>query len=179
MVYVFFAEGFEEVEGLSVVDVLRRAGITVQMVGIKEKKVRGAHGINIEMDVLIDEIDENQPVEALVLPGGIPGTTNLMASAKLGKLLKHAEKNDKLIAAICAAPSALAHFEVMEGKKATCYPGFESKMERYIHVTDSVVQDGNLITGKGVGVALQFALEIVRVLKSEPAANTLRGQMLL
>lgn len=179
MVYVFFADGFEEVEALSIVDVLRRAKIDVQMIGIKGKRVRGAHDISIEMDAVIEDVQEDDLMDALILPGGMPGTTNLMESDRLGELLKFAEKNGKVIAAICAAPSALAHFRVMEGKKATCYPGYETKMESYIHVTDNVVQDGLLITGKGVGVALEFALQIVKELKDEFVADTLKKNMIL
>ncbi|MDW7659805.1 MAG: DJ-1/PfpI family protein [Bacillota bacterium] len=179
MVVVFFAEGFEEVEALATVDVLRRAKIEVKMIGIHEKLVRGSHGISVEMDGGFEDIGSIDNVQCIVLPGGIPGATNLKASAKVGEWLKKAESNGKYVAAICAAPIVIGHFGIMEGKKFTCYPSFEKELPNHLHIPESVVTDGKLITAKGVGVALDFGLEIVKHLKDPITSDTLRAQMMM
>ncbi len=179
MVIVFFAEGFEEVEALGTVDVLRRAKIDVKMIGIHDKTVEGSHGIIVKMDGGLEDIGSIDDVECIVLPGGMPGANTLKASEKVGKWLKQAESNGKYVAAICAAPLVLGHFEIMEGKKYTCYPGFEKHLPNHQHVSGSVVVDGKLITAKGVGVALDFGLKIVEHLKDTDASDTLRASMVM
>ncbi|MBE0449619.1 MAG: DJ-1/PfpI family protein [Clostridia bacterium] len=179
MVVVFFAEGFEEVEALGTVDVLRRAKIDVKMIGIQSMTVKGSHGINVGMDGVFEDLGSVDDLECIVLPGGMPGTDNLKANDKVGKWLKNAEANGKYIAAICAAPIVLAHFGIMKGKKFTCYPGYEKDLPNHVHVSESVVTDGKLITARGVGVALEFGLEIVKHLKNPITSDALRTQMVM
>lgn len=173
MVYVFFAEGFEEIEALTIVDVLRRAEIRTHMIGIDDKVVQGAHGISVMMDQTINEITSLSDTLMLVLPGGMPGTKNLMASDSLKNLLVSGRDLDIYIAAICAAPSVISHHGLIKGRKATCYPGFEKEMTDFVHVDENVVQDGTLITGKGAGVAMDFALKCVEVLKGHKVSEQL------
>lgn len=179
MVIVFFAEGFEEVEALGTVDVLRRAKIDVKMIGIHDKSVKGSHGIIVKMDGGFDDIGSIDDVECIVLPGGMPGANNLKANEKVGEWLKKAESNGKYVAAICAAPLVLGHFKIMEGKNFTCYPSFEKHLPNHQHVAESVVVDGKLITAKGVGVALDFGLKIVEHLKDSSTSETLRTSMVM
>ncbi|MBM7561589.1 DJ-1 family glyoxalase III [Fusibacter tunisiensis] len=179
MVYVFFADGFEEVEALSIVDVLRRADIDVRMVGLISSVVEGSHGIKVEMDDILADVVFDGSVEGMILPGGMPGTANLINSNSLKELLQKGESAGILIGAICAAPSALAAFNIYEGKRATCYPGFEHKMKHYQLVSDRVVVDGQLITGKGIGTALEFALSIVGVLRDDLLSATLAKNMIM
>lgn len=177
--YIFLAEGFEEVEALTVVDVLRRAGVDIKTVSITPlRNVRGAHGIEVNVDCLFDETDFND-AEWLICPGGLPGSTNLAASAPLCELLK---KHRRGIAAICAAPGVvLAPLGLLDGKEATCYPGFEQACTlggATIREGAGVVALDNLITGAGPALALPFALAIVaaargRVVASEVAAGML------
>lgn len=173
MVYVFFADGFEEIEGLTVVDVLRRADIRTHMIGINGKTVTGGHGITVMMDQIINEITSLSDALMLVLPGGMPGTKHLMESDSLKNLLVAARDLDIYIAAICAAPTVLSHHGLIKGRKVTCYPGFEKDMTDFVHLDEDVVQDGTLITGKGAGVAMDFALKCVEVIKGHKVSETL------
>jgi len=178
-IFIFFAEGFEEVEALSVVDTLRRAGITIQMVSITGKKtVTGAHGITITMDALFHEINFND-ADGLVLPGGMPGTENLQQFLPLEMLLRDFYAKKKMIAAICAAPKILGNLGLLEGRKATCYPGVEETLKGATISNQTVVVDDFIITGRGVGVALDFALAIVKYIKGSEMASTLREKMVL
>jgi len=176
MIYVFLADGFEEIEALAVVDILRRADLTVQTVGIGGKDVRGAHGIVVKAD-----IDETIPLEsdfdAIVLPGGMPGTRNLENSSVVQAAIKMALGNNALIAAICAAPSILGHLGLLSGKRAVCYPGFEEALIGAEITDDLTAIDGRFITGKGPGAAIPFALEMVKVLVSEEKAKSLKEAM--
>ena len=157
--YVFLADGFEEIEGLTVVDVLRRAGAEVEMVSVMDRKeITGAHGIKVEADRMIEEAGE---ADLYVLPGGMPGTLHLKEHAGLCRLLNQAEKKEKHIAAICAAPSVLGAAGLLEGRHATCHPGFEEKLTGAITSEDAVVVDGNIITSRGMGTAIDFGLAIV------------------
>lgn len=163
-VYIFLADGFEEVEALTVVDLLRRAEIDIEMVSIMAtKKVTGTHGIIVEADSLYDDVDLSG-AEALILPGGMPGTKHLGAHEELVSKLIYFNQANKLIAAICAAPSVLGVNGILEGKKATSYPGFEDKLEGASLSIDPVVKDQNVITSRGVGTAIPFALEIIESL---------------
>ncbi|MBQ9915160.1 MAG: DJ-1/PfpI family protein [Clostridia bacterium] len=164
MTYVFLADGFEEIEALSVVDILRRCQIEVQTVSITEnKQVTGSHGIPLLADIVLTEADTDQ-AQALILPGGLPGSDNLQACKPLENALKKAAKEGRIVAAICAAPKVLGAFELLSGKKATCYPGFEKELLGATPVTEKVVQDGNAITSRGAGTAADFAFALADAL---------------
>lgn len=172
-VYIFLADGFEEIEGLTVVDLLRRAGIEICMVAITgNKNVKGAHGISILADMLYEECDFLDG-DMLVLPGGMPGTNALMAHDELRELLLDYHKRNKKLAAICAAPSVLGVNGILTGKKATCYPGFEEKLNGANVSYDNVVIDGNVITSRGLGTAIDFSLTIITELIDEETARKL------
>ena len=172
-VYVFCADGFEEVEGLTAVDLLRRAGVSVTMVSIMGRtKITGARNISVNTDILIEDIKEE--ADMLVLPGGMPGTNYLRDHEGLAELLKKQYEAGKWVAAICAAPSVLGNAGLLEGKKATCYPGVESKLTGADFVTDPVAKDGNIITSRGLGTAIEFAAEIVAYLIDADAAKSLK-----
>lgn len=173
MVYVFFADGFEEIEALTVVDILRRADIRTHMIGINANQVTGSHGITVQMDGTLKDISSLNDALMLVLPGGMPGAKHLAESDALRNLLQEAYETDIHIAAICAAPTVLAKHNLIKGRKVTCYPGFESQLHDFVHLEDKVVQDGELITGKGPGAAMDFALKIVETLKGHKVSEQL------
>jgi 4-methyl-5(b-hydroxyethyl)-thiazole monophosphate biosynthesis len=177
--YVHFAEGFEEIEAITVVDVLRRAEIPVRMVSITGKlPVTGAHGITIHADQLFEETEYSE-ASMLILPGGLPGATNLNSHTGLKKkLLDFNEKNEKL-AAICAAPLVLGGLQILEGKEATCYPGYESKLLGARLSSRQTVKSENVITSRGAGTALNFALEIVSELKGKTLADKIAKAMIV
>lgn len=176
--YIFLAEGFEEVEALTVVDLVRRAGISMEMVSISgEKTVKGAHGIVVEADVALAEADLTQ-ADALVLPGGMPGTRNLQACEPLVMALKQAHEAGKLVCAICAAPLVLGLNHILEGKKASCYPGFEEDLLGAKVSYDPVSHDGNVITSRGMGTAILFAAEIIAALKDEDTAEKIKSAII-
>lgn len=176
---IILAEGFEEIEAITAIDVLRRADVSVRVAGLSGKTVKGAHGVTVEADLELDEY-KGLP-DVLILPGGMPGSANLGASGKVSEIIKRANAQKKIIAAICAAPAlALAPTGILDGKKATCYPGCESKFPRAVTYTgDRVTADGNVITGSGPGSSLEFALEIVRWLVGGDKANDLKQGMLV
>ena len=176
MVYIFFADGFEELEALSPVDALRRAGVSVTTVGVGSRQIIGAHQIPILCDTATDELDA-EDLEMIVLPGGMPGTTNLEASSVVMSVLDKALADGKWIAAICAAPSILGHRGILKGKKAICFPGFEDALEGAELFAEPICVDGNIITAKGAGVALEFALTLVACLKGKDAARVLKETM--
>ena len=160
-VYIFFADGFEDIEGLTVVDLMRRAGIDIQTVSIKEtKEIRTSHGIDLLTDRTFGECDFSD-ADMLVIPGGMPGTLNLGASDMVNKVIKKFAGEGKIVAAICAAPSVLGAAGLLEGRHATCHPGFEEKLTGAITSEDAVVVDGNIITSRGMGTAIDFGLAIV------------------
>ena len=165
MVFIHMAEGYEEVEALTCVDVLRRAGIDAKMVSITGSLlVKGAHGINIEADMLFEGADY-ESCEMIVLPGGMPGATNLRDHQGLTARIKEFAKAGKPLAAICAAPLALAAHGALEDKNATIYPGMESYLAGVKPTGSKVTVDGNVITGMGPALAMEFALTIVEFLK--------------
>lgn len=174
MIPVFLADGFEEIEALATVDILRRAGVEVATVGVGSKMPVGAHGIAVCADIGENEFDLNA-IEGVVLPGGMPGTTNLEASATVQSAIAYAAQRGMLLAAICAAPSVLGHCGLLKEKKATCYPGFEAELKGAIVSNDGVVVDGNVITASGAGVAVDFALALVAYLVSQEMADAIRG----
>ncbi|MBQ3054215.1 MAG: DJ-1/PfpI family protein [Clostridia bacterium] len=176
MVYVFLAEGFEEIEALAVVDILRRGNISVQTVSItNEKEVAGAHNIFVTADITIDEITD-VPF-CVVLPGGLPGTTNLAKSQKVEKIVKAVNDNGGIVAAICAAPSALYGFGVLSGKRATSYPGYEKQMPECIYTENTVEIDGNIITSRGPGTAHNFAFALLEKMAGKEMAEKIYKAM--
>lgn len=172
-VYVFFADGFEEIEALTVVDMLRRVDVETVMVSVSGKKtVAGAHGIAVETDGLFSDYSYEDGAMA-VLPGGMPGTNHLMAHEGLKDVLFSYDKAKKYLAAICAAPSVLGMNGLLQNRHATCFPGFEEKLIGATALPDAVVMDGNIITSRGMGTAISFAAALVSVLKDEETADKL------
>lgn len=170
-VYVFLADGFEEIEGLTVVDLLRRAQIETEMVSIMGRKtVRGSHGIEIGADGLFEDYDY-EDAELLVLPGGMPGTTNLGAHEKLCVLLKEHYSQGRKLAAICAAPSVFGKLGFLQERKATCYPGFEDALKGAQVSADKVVTDEFIVTAKGMGAAIEFGLKLIELIKDAETAQ--------
>lgn len=171
---IFMADGCEEIEGLTVVDLVRRAGIEIEMISVSGKEtVTGSHKIVFQTDVRKEDADYTS-YDGIVLPGGMPGTTHLMEDETVNRVIREFAENGKLVAAICAAPSVLGNAGLLEGKKATCYPGVEAKLIGANFVTDSVAKDGNIITSRGLGTAIDFATEIVAYLKDQDAAKALK-----
>lgn len=175
MIYVFLADGFEEIEALAPVDLLRRAGLTVQTVGVTGKTVTGSHNISVTADILPAEVVLNEAVQAVVLPGGMPGAKNLDADATVSRAVAFAAEKGKLLCAICAAPFLLGKRGLLNGKEAICFPGFEQDLQGAEISEQSVCRDGNIITAKGMGVATEFGLKIVEALLDETTAAQLRA----
>ena len=171
MVYCFLADGFEEVEAIAPVDMLRRAGLEVKTVGVSGEVISGSHGIKVIPDIDIKNIVLDDNLEAVILPGGLPGATNLEENADVQKAIDFAAEKGKYICAICAAPQILGHKGLLKGKKAIAYPGFEKELEDAMISEEYVVLDGNFITAKGAGVATEFGLKIVSVLKNQALAD--------
>lgn len=170
-VCVFLADGFEEIEGLTVVDILRRAGIETEMVSVMgRKQIKGAHGIQVEADSVFEEAEAAE-ADMLVLPGGMPGTLNLKAYSGLTELLVDFDRKKKHIAAICAAPSILSELGILKGRKACAYPSFEEGLDCTEVVQDPAVTDGHVTTGRGMGAAIPFALELTALLAGEEKAD--------
>ena len=178
MYFVFLADGFEETEALTPVDIMRRAGIEVYTVGVGAKVITGSHRIPVVADVIDCEIAPDTDCEGVILPGGMPGTLNLEKSEYVINFIDYAAKNGKLIAAICAAPSVLGHKGLLKGKKAVCFPGFEKDLTG-AEVTDlAAVCDGNIITACGAGAAMKFGFELVKYIRGEEEAKRLKDLML-
>ncbi|MCM1267164.1 MAG: DJ-1/PfpI family protein [Bacteroidales bacterium] len=170
---VFFATGFEEIEALTVVDILRRAGETVEMVSVTgEKTVTSSHSVTVETDALFSEVDFDK-VDVIVLPGGMPGTKNLEAFAPLMEQVDAFVNAGKLVTAICAAPSILGHRGHLRGKKACSFPSFEEHLEGAEVRNEPAVIDGSLITGRGMGAAIPFGLAILEKLQGKEAAEAM------
>lgn len=174
MVYVFLAEGFEIIEALAPVDMLRRAKIDTKTVGVTGKVVTSSNGVPVQADMEIDEFDFYD-VEAIVLPGGMPGTLNLENNDKLQNIIDNAMNINALVCAICAAPSILGHKNLLNEKEATCFPGFEEALAGATLSNEYVVTDGNIITARGAGVSIDFGLEIVKHLKGEEVAQNVKS----
>ena len=171
MIYVFLANGFEEIEALTPVDVLLRAGLEVKTVAVGESKtVTGAHGISVAADIHESEYCDANP-EAIILPGGMPGTTNLEESAVVINAINQAMINGALVGAICAAPSILGIMGYLKHRNATCFPGFEQYLDGASVLDARVVVDGNIITSKGMGCASDFALSLVEYLADKEKAD--------
>ena len=178
MVVVFLADGFEEVEALAPVDLMRRAGLDVKMAGVTGREVTGSHGICVKADLAAEDVDVSA-LEAVVLPGGLPGTHNLEASPAVQACVDGCVEQGKLVSAICAAPSILAHKGLLAGRNATAFPNFQQDLtEGGALLSDSyVVRDGQFLTGRGMGVATQFGLALVAALVSEEKAAEIRSSI--
>ncbi|MBP1663647.1 MAG: hypothetical protein H6Q19_787 [Bacteroidetes bacterium] len=177
-VFIFLADGFEELEAIAPIDILRRADIPIVSVSLTDSKtVTGAHRIKVMADQLFSETDFSDNA-FLVLPGGGEGTKNLAAHKQLNELLLHQFERNKNLAAICAAPSVFGNLGILSGKEATCYPGFEEKLVGAEISGQTVVKSENIITAKGPGVAIQFALKIVETLKGSEVAHEIAKQLI-
>lgn len=171
MIALFLADGFEEIEALTPVDVLRRAGIKVVTYSINgDLCVCGTHNIMVDADDIIENIDYND-IEGIILPGGMPGADNLENCREVQELLAYAAENGKLMCAICAAPKVLGKFGYLKGKKATCFPGFEECLLGAEPTGDRVTVDGNVITSKGMGTAMDFSLAMLEYMKGKETAD--------
>ncbi|MGN0667341.1 MAG: DJ-1 family glyoxalase III [Huintestinicola sp.] len=171
MIYVFLAEGFEESEAITPIDMLRRAGKEVITVGVTGSTVTSSHRIPVVCDTVIGDITSFDGIEMIMLPGGMPGTKNLEASSAVQDCITYCAENNILIGAICAAPSILGHRGLLKGRKAVCYPGFEDALEGAEVLTVPAVRDGNIITARGAGAALEFSYELIRALDSPEKAD--------
>ncbi len=178
MIYMFLADGFEEVEALCPLDILRRANLEVTTVGIGGKDViRGAHGIIVHADIP-DVMYRDSSPDMLILPGGMPGSKNLDESRIVDSALRAASRKGAYLAAICAAPMVLGKRGHLEGKRAVCFPGFEEYLTgASVDTENTVVRDGNVITAKGMGAAFDFGLELVRCLKDDGTAEKIRDSV--
>lgn len=174
MVYCFLADGFEELEAIAPIDMLRRADVEVITVGVTGKNVTGSHGITFVSDITADEVVFSDKLEAVILPGGMPGTLNLEKSNKVQKAIDFAVEEGKYVCAICAAPSILGHKGLLIGKEATAFPGFEKDLEGAEISNAYVCSDGKFITARGAGVAVDFGLEIVAKLVSKEKSIELK-----
>ncbi len=179
MVYLFLADGFEEVEALCPLDLLRRAGADVKTVGITGKQVTGSHNITVTADILPEEMVLDRELEMIVLPGGMPGTTNLDASGAVHEAIRYAAERGITVGAICAAPMIIGKLGYLSGRSAICYPGFEKYLIGANISAKSVVVDENYITAKGMGVAAEFGLALVNVLFGEECAQELHKSTMM
>ncbi len=176
MITMFLAQGFEECEALVPLDMLRRAGIPVQTVGVGAQVITGAHGISVTADKTENQL-EFEDMQGIILPGGMPGTKNLEASETVQKAIDFCVENGLLMGAICAAPSVLGHKGLLQGKNATCFPGFEKDCQGATMLDDGVVTDGNIITARGAGCAFGFGKAIVAYCKDLSVAEKLLQDM--
>lgn len=178
MIYLFFATGTEEIEALATVDILRRAGLDVQLVSITgQLTVNGSHNIKVVCDAMVEDIDLSK-ARLLVLPGGLPGATNLAAHPLVNKaVLAHAAQG-RMIAAICAAPLVLGRLGLLQGHRATCYPGFEDELAGATCTSALVEHDGQFVTGKGPAAVFEFSYKLVELLKDKATADALRDGMI-
>ena len=169
MFYIFLADGFEEVEALTPLDLMRRANIDVQTVGVGGIYVTGSHNITVKTDMLIDELDITS-CEGVILPGGMPGTTNLYNCEKVLEAVRKCADEKKLVCAICAAPLILGRLGLLEGKSAVCFPGFEDELKGAAVENTPCVTQENMITAKGAGAVFEFSRAIITYIKDEAAA---------
>lgn len=176
MIYVFLAEGFEETEAVTPIDMLRRCGKEVITVGVTGKTVNGSHNIPVVCDITMDEV-KTDSIEMLVLPGGLGGTKNLSADKRLAELITDCNSKGIFIGAICAAPSILGKMGLLKGKNAVCYPGFEDALEGARVCDVPSVRDGNIITARGAGASLEFSYELISALISKEKAEELAGKI--
>ena len=179
MVYVLLGTGFEEVEAIAPVDLMRRAGIQVLTVGVEGKSVTGSHGITVEADITLGEMDLTD-LEMIVLPGGLGGVATVRNSPQALDALRFGWENGKFVAAICAGPTVLAALGITDGREATCYPGCEAGMGRANTRSDvPCIRDGNLITGASAGCAIPFGLALIEALKGADEARRIGQQIVI
>lgn len=176
MYYVFLADGFEEVEAMAPVDVMRRAKLDVKTVGVTGCEVTGSHNITVRADIALDDV-QLEKLEGVILPGGMPGTLNLEKSQGVIDAVRYAYENGKIIAAICAAPSIFGHLGYLDGRKATCFPSFEKELKGADYTAAHTETDGNVITAKGAGCAVEFGHAIVSKAVSKAVADKVIGDM--
>lgn len=174
-VAVFLAEGFEEIEALTVVDIMRRANITCHMIGVEKINVPGAHNIEVKCDKTLDE--NIKDYDLIVLPGGMPGARNLQNNDKVVELVKYFYENGKLVSAICAAPIVLGTAKIIEGKNITSYPGFEDELKGCNYKEDRVVVDGNIITSRGPATAMEFSYKLLEMLGNDKYKEISSGML--
>lgn len=177
MVYVFLADGFEDVEAVAPIDILRRAGVKVITVGVTGKIVNTSHNIPITADITVDEIRLGDELDMIVLPGGMPGTTNLENSSEVQAAIDYCYENKRYIAAICAAPTILGHKGLLKGIKATCFPGCEHALEGSAYMPKLVIKDGIFITGKGPGAAFKFGFKLAELLCGKEKSLAVESNM--
>lgn len=175
MVYMLMVDGFEDIEALEPLDIMRRAGISVKTAGVYDKKVTSSHDVTIETDILIDDV-KIEDMKMLVLPGG-PGHTKLDASDKVRKLISYAYENDIYIGAICASPSILGKLGILDGKNYTCFPGFEQFCKGGILSKEKAVLDGKILTARGAGAAADFGFLMTALLKGNEMSDKLKKEM--
>jgi 4-methyl-5(b-hydroxyethyl)-thiazole monophosphate biosynthesis len=175
MVYIFLADGFEEIEALAPIDILRRGGVDVTIVGVTGEFITGSHGITVKSDT--GNFTPESDIEMIILPGGMPGTRNLEASSVVQNAIDYCVKEEKFVAAICAAPSILGHKGLLSGKHATAFPGFEKDLTGAKVSSEAVVTDGKFITAKGAGVALEFGFELLKVLRGKELSDKISDSM--
>lgn len=177
-VAVLLANGFEEIEAVTCIDILRRAELDVKIVGVATMVVKGSHGIGVNADIEINSYSDSP--DAIVLPGGMPGVQNLFKTPKVQSLIKKVHQEGKVVAAICAAPAyVLAPMGILDGKKATCYLGCEDKLGKKVtYVDQGVVVDGNIITSKGPATAMAFALRIIDLVRGKKVTDPIREKLL-
>lgn len=179
MVYMLLGTGFEETEAIAPLDLLRRAGVEVLTVGVNGKTVTGGHGIGIQADIELSQMDLTE-LEMIILPGGLGGVASVRASREAMDALAFAWENDKFVAAICAGPTILADLHITDGKNATCYPGCEADMgSAKMTPNAACVRDGKLITGTSAGCAIPFGLALVEALKGEETAKDIAAKIVI
>lgn len=177
MIYFFLADGFEETEALAPLDVLRRAGIDAETVGVGGKIITGSHNIPVVCDITDSEISLDGKLKGIFLPGGMPGTLNLEKSETVNKAIDYCIENDLLVSAICAAPSIFGHKGLLKDKNAICFPGFEQELEGALISDKFVCEDGNILTAKGMGSAVEFGLRIAEYLSGSEKSNKIRSAL--
>lgn len=179
MIYMFLADGFEEIEALCPLDLMLRAELDVKTVSVSETRiVKGAHDIEVFADTILSELDPSVKPEMVILPGGKAGAFTLDANEKVIKYITDTNARGGFVAAICAAPMILGNLGLLEGKEAICYPGFEKYLKGAKISAEKVVQDGNIITAKGMGVSLQFGLKLIEVLKGADIADKIKESVM-
>lgn len=176
MVYLFLADGFEIVEAMAPLDMLRRAGAQVRTVGLFGKKVKCSKNVEVTADITMDEVDMKN-CEMIILPGGLPGAEHLRDSDEIGEIIDCAESSGIFIAAICAAPMVIGQRGVLRGKKATCFPGYESELLGAEYTGAGVVRDGRVITAKGAGRSIEFGLALVAALYGNEKADEIKAKI--
>lgn len=176
MIYVFLTDGFEEIEALATVDILRRAGIEAVTVGVGGKEICGTHNIKVKADITVGET-VTEDLQGVVLPGGLPGAWNLKDDKRVEELTRFCAAEGRLVSAICAAPSVLGDWGILDGKRAVCYPGFEERLAGAVYTDAPAVTSGNVVTAKGAGAAFDFAFAIVEYLSSEENAEKIGDAM--